>query len=147
MQHQKIKNSEFGYLGNPSVKRDGVESEFTKEEIVEYKKCMSDPIYFAKKYVKIISLNEGLVPFDLYPYQEKMFKQFCDNRFSIVLACRQSGKSISSVVFLLWYAIFNPEKTIAILANKGAVAREMLSRITLALENLPFFLQLSLIHI
>ena len=45
------------------------------------------------------------------------------------------------MVYLLWYACFHPEKTIAILANKGAVAREMLARITLALENLPFFLQ------
>ena len=137
----QIKNNEFGYLGNPSVKRDGVESQFTKEQILEYKKCMDDPVYFAQKYVKIISLDEGLVPFKLYPYQRDMFKHFNDNRFSIVLACRQSGKSISSVVYLLWYACFHPEKTIAILANKGAVAREMLARITLALENLPFFLQ------
>ena len=137
----QIKNNEFGYLGNPSVKRDGVESQFTREEIFEYKKCMDDPVYFAQKYVKIISLDEGLVPFELYPYQREMFNHFNDNRFSIVLACRQSGKSISSVVYLLWYACFHPEKTIAILANKGAVAREMLARITLALENLPFFLQ------
>ena len=138
---QRIKNNEYGYLGNPNVKRDGVETSFTKEEIQEYQKCMQDPAYFAQNYVKIISLDEGLVPFNLYPYQEKMFKHFKDNRFSIVLACRQSGKSISSVVYLLWYACFHPEKTIAILANKGAVAREMLARITLALENLPFFLQ------
>ena len=138
---QRVKNNEFGYLGNPNVKRDGVETSFTKEEIQEYQKCMQDPAYFARNYVKIISLDEGLVPFDLYPYQEKMFKHFKDNRFSIILACRQSGKSISSVVYLLWYACFHPEKTIAILANKGAVAREMLSRITLALENLPYFLQ------
>ena len=138
---QKLKNNEFGYLGNPSVKRDGVETEFTKEQVLEYHKCMQDPAYFARTYIKIISLDEGLVPFDLYPYQEKMFEHFNDNRFSIVLACRQSGKSISSVVYLLWYACFHPEKTIAILANKGAVAREMLARITLALENLPFFLQ------
>ena len=138
---QRIKNNEFGYLGNPSVKRDGVETQFTKEEILEYKKCMNDPSYFATKYVKIISLDEGLVPFKLYPYQKKMFKHFNDNRFSIVLACRQSGKSISSVVYLLWYACFHPEKNIAILANKGAVAREMLARVTLALENIPFFLQ------
>ena len=141
MSNQRIKNTEFGYLGNPSVKRDGVVSDFTKEEVIEYKKCMQDPAYFARNYVKIISLDEGLVPFDLYDYQEKMFDHFNDNRFSIVLACRQSGKSISSVVYLLWYACFHPEKTIAILANKGAVAREMLARITLALENLPFFLQ------
>ena len=138
---QRVKNNEFGYLGNPNVKRDGVETSFTKEEILEYKKCLEDPSYFARKYVKIISLDEGLVPFNLYEYQENMFKHFNDNRFSIVLACRQSGKSISSVVYLLWYACFHPEKTIAILANKGAIAREMLARITLALENLPYFLQ------
>ena len=124
---QRIKNNEFGYLGNPNVKRDGVETSFTKEEVLEYRKCMKNPAYFAKKYVKIIALDKGLVPFELYPYQRKMFKHFNDNRFNIVLACRQSGKSISSVVFLLWYACFHPEKTIAILANKGAVAREMLA--------------------
>ena len=99
---QTLKNNEFGYLGNPNVKRDGVQTSFTKQEIVEYQKCMQDPAYFAVKYVKIISLDEGLVPFDLYPYQEGMFKHFQENRFSIVLACRQSGKSISSVVYLLW---------------------------------------------
>jgi len=136
-----IKNNEFGYLGNPNVKRDGVETEFTLEEIKEYQKCMQDPAYFVETYVMIISLDDGLVPFNLYDYQRKMFSHFNDNRFSIVLACRQSGKSISSVGYLLWYAIFHPEKTIAILANKGATAREMLARVTLMLENLPFFLQ------
>ena len=136
-----LKNSEFGYLGNPQIKRDGVEQQWNQDEVFEYAKCMKDPVYFAKKYIKIISLDEGLIPFDLYDYQEKMFKTFNSNRFSIVLACRQSGKSISSVVYILWYAIFNPEKTVAILANKGATAREMLARIQIALENLPFFLQ------
>jgi len=130
-----------GYNGNSQVKRDGVTHNFTKEEVSEYKRCMEDPIHFAKNYVKVINLDKGLVPFDLYPYQEKMFEHFNDNRFSVVLACRQSGKSISSVVYILWYAIFQPEKTIAILANKGQTAREMLSRVTLALENLPYFLQ------
>lgn len=134
-------NGDKGYLGNNLVKRDGVQDSFTQEEVSEYLKCMKDPIYFAEKYIKVISLDEGLVPFKPYEYQERMFKHFNDNRFSIVLACRQSGKSISTVIYILWYAIFHPEKTIAILANKGATAREMLSRVTLALENLPFFLQ------
>jgi hypothetical protein len=134
-------NDHEHYLGNINVKRDGVQQQWVEHEVVEYAKCMSDPSYFARKYVKIISLDEGLVNFDLYPYQEQMFNHFNDNRFSIVLACRQSGKSISSVVYLLWYAIFHPEKTIAVLANKGATAREMLQRVTLALEHLPFFLQ------
>ena len=129
------------YLGNPQVKRDGIVTQWTEHQVVEYSRCMKDPVYFAKNYAKVISLDRGLVKFDLYPYQEKMFKHFNDNRFSIVLACRQSGKSISSVAYLLWYAIFHPEKTIAVLANKGATAREMLARVTLMLENLPFFLQ------
>ena len=129
------------YNGNQNVKRDGVTQQFTKEEITEYAKCMYDPVYFAKTYCKVIHLDRGLVNFELYPYQEKMFNHFNDNRFSIVLACRQSGKSISSVAYILWFAIFHSEKTIAVMANKGATAREMLGRITLMLENLPFFLQ------
>jgi hypothetical protein len=133
--------SDTSYLGNPHVKRDGVEEDWTQQKVAEYAKCMADPAYFACTHLKVINLNDGLVPFELYPYQEKMFTHFNDNRFSIVLACRQSGKSISSVAYLLWYALFNPEKNIAIVANKGATAREMLSRITLMLENLPFYLQ------
>ncbi len=129
------------YLGNSNVKRDGVLQVWTPELLHEYKKCMDDPIYFAEEYVKVISLDDGLVPFKLYPYQKEMFGHFNEHRFSIVLACRQSGKSISACAYLLWYAIFHPEKTIAVLANKGATAREMLSRITLMLENIPFFLQ------
>ena len=131
----------LGYLGNNQVKRDGVQQNFTKPQIEEYKKCMADPAYFARKYCKVINLDKGLVPFDLYPYQEKMFSHFAQNRFNIVLACRQSGKSVSASIYILWYAIFQSDKTIAILANKGSTAREMLARITLALENLPFFLQ------
>jgi hypothetical protein len=129
------------YLGNPNVKRDGVSEEWDAKKLREYKKCMNDPAYFCRKYVKVVHLDKGLVPFKLYPYQEEMFEHFNNNRFNIVLACRQSGKSISSVGYLLWYALFHPEKTIAILANKGMTAREMLARVTLMLENLPFFLQ------
>ena len=130
-----------GYLGNPNVKRDGIVTQWTQEEILEYKRCMDDPVHFARRYCKVISLDKGLVDFDLYPYQEKMFDHFNTHRFNIVLACRQSGKSISSVAYILWFALFHSEKTVAILANKGATAREMLARITLMLENLPFFLQ------
>jgi len=129
------------YPGNINIKKDGVVHNFTQHELEEYVKCSNDPVYFAETYCKVIHLDKGLVPFKLYPYQKKMFDHFRNNRFSIVLACRQSGKSISSVIYLLWYAVFHSEKTIAILANKGGTAREMLSRVALALENLPFFLQ------
>ena len=129
------------YLGNPNVKRDGVLQQWTPELLKEYKKCMEDPIYFARHYVKVIALDKGLVKFDLYPYQEQMFNHFQEHRFNVILACRQSGKSISACAYLLWFVLFNSEKTVAILANKGATAREMLARITLMLENIPFFLQ------
>ena len=129
------------YLGNPNVKRDGVLQEWSEDLVREYAKCMGDPIYFAEKYCKVISLDDGLVPFKLYPYQKNMFRHFNEHRFNIVLACRQSGKSISACAYLLWFSLFNSEKTVAVLANKGATAREMLSRITLMLENIPFFLQ------
>jgi len=141
MSFQTNLNSGNSYLGNPNVKRDGVQQQWTEWEVMEYAKCSNDSAYFARTYIKIISLDEGLVNFNLYDYQENMFEHFDSHRFTIVLACRQSGKSISSVVYLLWYALFHPEKTIAVLANKGATSREMLQRITLALENLPFFLQ------
>ncbi len=129
------------YLGNPNVKRDGITQGWTKELIKEYHKCSKNPIHFAETYCKVISLDEGLVPFKLYPYQQQMFRHFNEHRFNIVLACRQSGKSISACAYLLWFALFHSEKTVAVLANKGATAREMLSRITLMLENIPFFLQ------
>jgi len=136
-----LQNQNENYLGNVNVKRDGVLQEWTQDSVREYAQCMKDPIHFAEKYCKVISLDKGLVPFHLYPYQKKMFQQFEENRFNVVLACRQSGKSISACAYLLWFALFHSEKTVAVLANKGATAREMLSRVTLMLENIPFFLQ------
>ena len=136
-----LQDQKNNYLGNPNVKKDGVAEEWTEESVKEYAKMYEGSVwYFARTYVKIISLDDGLVNFDLYPYQENMFNHFNDNRFCVVLACRQSGKSISSVVYILWYAIFHPEKTIAVLANKGATAREMLGRVTLALKKLTVLL-------
>ena len=129
------------YLGNPNVRGADVEHAWTKDELIEYKKCLDSPIYFAENYCKVIHLDRGLVPFELYPYQQEMFRHFEENRFSIVLACRQSGKSISTVAYLLWYVLFKGEQVVGILANKGATSREMLGRITLMLENVPFFLQ------
>ena len=130
-----------GYLGNNLIKRAGVETQYTEEQIAEYQKCSSDPTHFIEKYTQIISLDEGLVPFNLRGYQEKLINHFNDNRFSVVLAARQSGKSITSCAYLLWYLLFTPEVTVAILANKGAIAREMVSRIVTMLETVPFFLQ------
>lgn len=130
-----------GYLGNNLIKRAGVETQYTEEQLIEYQKCSSDPCHFIENYCQIISLDEGLVPFKLRGYQDKLINHFNDNRFSVILAARQSGKSITSCAYLLWYLLFTPEVTTAILANKGAIAREMVSRIVTMLETVPFFLQ------
>lgn len=129
------------YPGNPNVKNDGVEQEWTLDMIREYKKCRKDPIYFIENYVQIISLDEGLVYFKPYDYQKRLIDTFEGSRFNVVLSSRQSGKSITVIAYLLWYCLFRSEKTVALLANKHSTAKEMLGRLTLMLENIPFFLQ------
>tara|TARA_B100000085_G_scaffold62959_1_gene55763 strand:- start:730 stop:2313 length:1584 start_codon:yes stop_codon:yes gene_type:complete len=136
-----VKPKNEGYLGNHLIKRSGIETEYTEHEMAEYLKCSENPTHFIENYTQIISLDEGLVPFELRGYQEKLINHFKDNRFSVVLASRQSGKSITSCAYLLWYILFNPEVTVAVLANKGAIAREMIARIVTMLESVPFFLQ------
>lgn len=130
-----------GYNGNSRVKKDGIEEVFNRDQLQEYAKCMADPVYFVENYMKVLHLDRGEVNFELYPYQRKMFRAFNSHRFNIVLACRQSGKSLSSVGYILWYAIFKPNQKIAILANKYATAKEMLNRITFSLENIPKWMQ------
>ena len=134
-------NRSESYNGNANIKKEGIEQSYTQAQLTEYLKCSNDPKYFAQTYIKVIHPDHGLVPFNLYDYQKEMFDHFNNNLFNIVLACRQSGKSISSCAYLLWYCCFHSDKYVAILANKHATAKEMLSRITLMLENLPFFLQ------
>ena len=79
------------YLGNPNVKRDGVQQAWTPDLLKEYKKCMTDPIYFARHYVKVIALDKGLVNFDLYPYQEQMFKHFDNFPFWVFIGSQIFG--------------------------------------------------------
>lgn len=133
--------NKFGYNGNSRVKRDGVQQHYTPEEFEEYRKCAESCEYFVSKYMKVIHVDRGLVNFKPYDYQKKMFKTFNDNRFSVVLSSRQSGKSVNMIAYTLWFALFHADKKICILANKAATAREMLGRLQLALENIPFFLQ------
>ena len=132
---------EATYLGNPNLKKANVSQEWTKEELIEYQKCTDDPLHFIQNYVKIVSLDEGLVPFKMYPFQKEMVGTFHNNRFTICKLPRQSGKSTTMISYLLHYALFNPSVNIAILANKAATARDLLSRLQLAYEHLPKWLQ------
>ena len=129
------------YLGNPNLKKANTQIEFTEENIIEFLKCKEDPVYFARNYIKIVSLDHGLVPFEMYPFQEKLIQRFHDHRFNICKMPRQTGKSTTCVSYLLHYAVFNDNVNIAILANKASTARDLLGRLQLAYENLPKWMQ------
>jgi len=136
-----ISKDNIFYQGNKSIKRAGVNLEYTPEQIKEIKKCKDDIPYFLKTYVKIINLDKGKVPFELYPYQEEMIKTIDDNLRSITLAPRQSGKSVGTEGYLLHYILFNSYKTVAIVANKEKVARKILAQIKQMFSGLPIWLQ------
>ena len=129
------------YLGNPLLKNIGVQVDWTPETVEEYKKCMESPLYFIKNYVEIVHVDKGLVKFDMWDFQEDMINKFHNERFVICKMPRQTGKSTTIISYLLHYVLFNAEVNVAILANKGATARELLSRLQLAYEHLPKWLQ------
>ena len=133
------------YLGNPNLKKANTQIEFTQENILEFLKCKDDPVYFARKYIKIVSLDSGLVPFNMYKFQEKLIRNFHENRFNICKMPRQTGKSTTCVSYLLHYAVFNDNVNIAILANKASTAQDLLGRLQLAYENLPSWMQQGII--
>ena len=129
------------YLGNPLLKKANTTIEFTEDQIIEFLKCKDNPVYFAEKYVKIVNVDRGLIPFDMYDFQKKLIKRFHEHRFNICKMPRQTGKSTTVVSYLLHYAIFNDNSNIAILANKASTARDLLNRLQTAYENLPKWLQ------
>ena len=129
------------YLGNPNLKKVGTEIQFTKDQIQEYLKCKEDPVYFARNYIKIISLDEGIVPFKMWDFQEELIESFHENRFNIAKLPRQTGKSTTCVSYLLHYILFNDNVNVGILANKLSTARDLLGRLQLAYEQLPLWIQ------
>jgi len=134
---EKIKH----YLGNPHLKRIGVVQKMDDAKVAEFIKCSQDPTYFIQNYVKVITLDRGFVNIDLYDFQRQAIEEINTNRRVIVKAGRQVGKTTMIVGYVLWYVLFNTDKTVAILANKAPTAREILSRIKIAYEALPLWLQ------
>jgi hypothetical protein len=134
-----------GYLGNSNLKKVGVDLEYTQEQLVEIAKCMNDPVYFIKNYVKIVNVDHGLVPFAMWGFQETMVQTFHNNRFCIAKMPRQVGKTTTAAGYMLWSVLFQENYNIAILANKGSLAREILDRIRYSYEYLPRWLQQGII--
>ena len=129
------------YLGNPNLKRSNVNINYTKEQLEEYIKCAKDPVYFIEEYIQIVNVDKGLVPFKLYNFQDEMINAFQKERFVINKLPRQSGKSTTVTAYMLWLILFHDTQSIAILANKGSLARDLLGKIQLAYEHLPKWLQ------
>ena len=129
------------YLGNPNLKKGHTKTRFTKKQIEEVIKCLDDPKYFISTYLKIVTIDKGLVPFKMYDFQRTMVETFHDNRFTICKLPRQSGKSTIIVSYLLHYVLFNDNVNVAILANKSSTARDLLGRLQLAYEHMPKWLQ------
>ena len=136
-----MSDENVGHNGNASLKKLGVEISYTEEQIAEIIQCTNDPVYFIKNYVKIVNVDHGLVDFDMWPFQENMVKEFHKNRFSICKMPRQVGKTTTTVGYMLWCVLFNIDYKVAILANKGQLARDILGRLQYAYEYLPIWLQ------
>ena len=132
---------ETAYLGNARLKKVGVKLSYTEHQLVEIAKCIEDPVYFIKKYVKIVNVDKGLIDFEMWPFQEEMVNTFHKNRFSICKMPRQVGKTTTTAGYMLWCILFQKNFSIAILANKGDLAQEILSRIQYAYEYLPIWIQ------
>lgn len=131
----------MGRARNTRLKKAHTEHEFTPEELVEFALCSEDPVYFCKKYIRVQHPKRGAIPLELYPYQEKMMHMYIENRYTVVLSARQTGKSTISAIYLLWFAMFHEDKTILIASNKNKGAMEMIQRIRFAYEELPMFLK------
>ncbi len=130
------------YNGNRSLKQIGYSIQYTYEQVQELMKCKDDPKYFIKTYCKIVSLDsEQLIPFELFGYQEKFIDVIQNNRKVISMQPRQMGKSQTVAAYILWYTLFNNNKTVAILAYKSDAAMEILSRYQLMYENVPIWMQ------
>ena len=134
------------YLGNPKLKKANIQIDFSEEELQEIVKCSKDVVYFCEKYIKIVNIDEGLIPYEPYDYQKNIMRTVDANRFVICKMPRQTGKTTTMVAIMMHYALFNPDFNIAILANKAATSREILSRLQLAYENLPWFLQQGIVE-
>lgn len=129
------------YNSNQNLKGAGQSLQFTEEQVSEYLKCSEDPVYFINNYCKIVTLDHGLQPFKLYDCQINKIKVIHENRKVILMEGRQQGKTTTSAAYILWFTLFQGNKTVAILANKAAAAREVLSRYQLMYEHLPKWMQ------
>lgn len=129
------------YNANRNLKAAGVQVAFTQQQVQEYVKCAKDPLYFINNYAKIVSLDDGIVNFNPFPYQERIIETIHNNKNTLGKLFRQAGKSTIVAAYFAWYVLFNDNKTAVILANKQAIAIEIFGRVQFIIESLPHWLQ------
>jgi hypothetical protein len=129
------------YNGNPRLKGVGVAIQWEEWQIKEWVKCKEDPLYFIEKYFQIVTVDHGVQLIKLWDFQKEIVRSLRDESSTIAVVARQMGKTTVVAAFFCWYIIFHDHKTCAILANKAATAREILSRIQFAYELLPSWVQ------
>lgn len=128
------------YEGKQFLRRGNIVFEYTEEEIAELAKCANDIVYFAEKYA-VVMTDEGIQQVKLRDYQKEMLYDFQHERFNIVLASRQMGKTVTASIFNAWYLTFNYDKTTLLLANKSESTKEIIDKAKVVIENLPFFMK------
>lgn len=136
-----MKKQTTGYNGNENLPKAGAKYALTMEQLEEYEKCMKSPVYFAQKYFKIVTVDDGLQPMKLYDFQREAAEAYLDTNKLILATSRQIGKTTIATVIALHYVMFNEWKTVFILGNKESTAVEVLERIQLAYEYLPSWLK------
>jgi len=128
------------YEGKQFLKKGNIVFEYTDEEIAELARCAADINYFAEKYA-VVMTDEGIQRVKLRDYQKTMLKNFQHDRFNIVLASRQMGKTVTASIFNAWYLTFNNDKNTLLLANKSETTKEIIDKAKIVIENLPFFMK------
>ena len=129
---------------DPELRKGQILFEYTEWELEEMRRCAEDVVYFANKYCKVMT-DDGIQKIDLRDYQIQILNQYQTHRKNIFVSPRQSGKTITSSIFLLWYLLFNFEKNAMIMANIGDTAAELMDKIKVIMKGLPFFLKPGLI--
>ena len=112
----------------------------------ETKKCMADPIYFMRKYVKIQHPHKGTIPFNLFPFQEDTLDRFHDDRFLLILKSRQLGITTLVSAYALWLMIFSSDKSILIISIKQEVSKEIITKVRFANDHLPSWLKVAAVE-
>ena len=138
-QGQPLKASPFLNKNTKLLKPELVRK-YTQEEIEDYKRCATDPIYFASKC--FLMTPEGLRACKLRDYQEDYIRHLQHNRFSIFLSCRQSGKSTTTAIYCLWVILFNSDKNGLILSKSGPAGVDLIKKIKDMYMYLPYHLKI-----